>query len=528
MINFLELPPKLIYVGKGENAYDEYMTDDLTGINHVLDKMYGEVVNQEVSEFEADPGFYMDCAYQLAIAIKLQKYPHRFLRFENIDDDFLHNLSPEETYLVSWMAYALLALRDDNSDELNEFLTVLRKKMFLYSPFSPEESSCLNILLKSTEESGNVYNAVLYPEPPSAEEIKEMRYDIYSKLNDSDMEYLFNKVVMHDSQAQQALLDVVKEADCFTGDYEKLSRRIDKGDFIIFDDMFHPELPEASEEEQMEMRKECINEMNHWKKMAEFYKAQCKCHEEKAKLTDMIDGAVQLGKDVELHLQDMYDEVKAEKLKSEERLTAKVNELQKKLDAANQELNRLNNHSEDKSSHSYNLDEQAFENLRMFSGCDFTLTLNNETGVICASLSNRINQLLVTMLNNILDPSMVNDKHYPGAKHMLEILVDTKEVIEVLDDKNEKEISRKLRKLDRMREQNEELYQNQKQLKKMQMNSLQGAQNVTIINGNKVERNYGDNYSLEAGASVAAAPKLEGESHQKLSNSAEKTSCLNN
>lgn len=91
----------------------------------------------------------------------------------------------------------------------------------------------------------------------------------------------------------------------------------------------------------------------------------------------------------------------------------------------------------------------------------------------------------------------------------------------MLDDKNEKEISRKLRKLDRMREQNEELYQNQKQLKKMQMNSLQGAQNVTIINGNKVERNYGDNYSLEAGASVAAAPKLEGESHQKLSNSAE-------
>ena len=48
---------------------------------------------------------------------------------------------------------------------------------------------------------------------------------------------------MHDSQTQQALLDVVKDADCFTGDYEKMSRRIDKGDFIIFDDMFHPELP---------------------------------------------------------------------------------------------------------------------------------------------------------------------------------------------------------------------------------------------------------------------------------------------
>lgn len=521
MINFFQFPPNLIYVGKGENAYEKYMTDDLTGINHVLDKMYGEVFNLKNSELETDPGFYMDCAYQMAIAIKLQKYPHRFLKFEDIDDNFLYNLSPKETYLVSWMAYALLALRDDNSDELKEFLAVFRRKLVSDTPFSLEEASRMNNIFKKAEDSGNVYNAVLYPEPPSAEEIKEMGFDIYSRLADSDMEYLFNKVVMHDSQAQQALLDVVKEADCFTGDYEKMSRRIDKGDFIIFDDMFHPELPEASEEEQMEMRKECINEMNHWKKMAEFYKSKCECYEEKAKLTDMIDGAVQLGKDVELHLQDMYDEVKAEKQKLEERLTAKVNELQKKLDAANQELNRLNNHSEDKTSHSYNLDEQAFENLRMFSGYDFTLTLNNETGVICASLSNRINQLLVTMLNNILDPSMVNDKYYPGAKHMLEILVDTTEVTEVLDDKNEKEISRKLRKLDRMREQNEELYQNQKQLKKMQMNSLQGAQNVTIINGNKVERNYGDNYSLEAGASVAAAPKLEADSHQKLSNSEE-------
>ena len=133
MINFLELPPKLIYVGKGENAYDEYMTDDLTGINHVLDKIYGELVNLKNSEFEADPGIYMDSAYQLAIAIKLQKYPHRFLSLENIDNDFLHRLSPEETNLVTWMAYALLILRDDNSDELDEFLITFYEKMVLYS-----------------------------------------------------------------------------------------------------------------------------------------------------------------------------------------------------------------------------------------------------------------------------------------------------------------------------------------------------------------------------------------------------------
>lgn len=48
----------------------------------------------------------------------------------------------------------------------------------------------------------------------------------------------------------------------------------------------------------------------------------------------------------------------------------------------------------------------------------------------------------------------------------------------------------------------------------MSLASLQTAQNVTIINGNKVERSYGDNYNLEAGAKVEALssqqqPQLE-------------------
>ena len=142
MINFFQFPPNLIYVGKGENAYEKYMTDDLTGINHVLDKMYGEVFNLKNSELETDPGFYMDCAYQMAIAIKLQKYPHRFLKFEDIDDNFLYNLSPKETYLVSWMAYALLALRDDNSDELKEFLAVFSRKERLKRQKIAKSSIC--------------------------------------------------------------------------------------------------------------------------------------------------------------------------------------------------------------------------------------------------------------------------------------------------------------------------------------------------------------------------------------------------
>ena len=41
MIKSLDLPRELIYMGKGENGYEKYMADDPTGINHVLDELYG-------------------------------------------------------------------------------------------------------------------------------------------------------------------------------------------------------------------------------------------------------------------------------------------------------------------------------------------------------------------------------------------------------------------------------------------------------------------------------------------------------
>ena len=84
MINILDFPAELFYESSGENGYEGYMKNDPTGINHVLDTMYGAVFNLEEADFEeSDPAFYMDAAYRMAIAIKLQKYPHRFLRIEH-------------------------------------------------------------------------------------------------------------------------------------------------------------------------------------------------------------------------------------------------------------------------------------------------------------------------------------------------------------------------------------------------------------------------------------------------------------
>lgn len=84
----------------------------------------------------------------------------------------------------------------------------------------------------------------------------------------------------------------------------------------------------------------------------------------------------------------------------------------------------------------------------------------------------------------------------------------------MLDSQAENELSKNLRKVDSLRLENIENYQNRLAIKQMSLASLQTAQNVTIINGNKVERSYGDNYNLEAGAKVEALssqqqPQLE-------------------
>ena len=65
MVNLLDFPPELFYEGGADNGYERYMKDDPTGINHVLDEMYGAVFNLEEADFEeSDPAFYMDWAYR--------------------------------------------------------------------------------------------------------------------------------------------------------------------------------------------------------------------------------------------------------------------------------------------------------------------------------------------------------------------------------------------------------------------------------------------------------------------------------
>lgn len=130
MIRTLNLPVELIYCEKGKKGYETYMADDPTGINQVLDKMYGAAFkNSDAELYYDDPSVYFDCAYELAIRLKLQKYPNRYISMKQVDccienalDDDCLEMLWVDYYLVYMMAYALLVLRQDNSSEQIEFL----------------------------------------------------------------------------------------------------------------------------------------------------------------------------------------------------------------------------------------------------------------------------------------------------------------------------------------------------------------------------------------------------------------------
>lgn len=501
MVNLLDFPPELFYEGGADNGYERYMKDDPTGINHVLDEMYGAVFNLEEADFEeSDPAYYMDWAYRLAIAIKLQKYPHRFLRMDDVEGFFV-NFTDTELCLSAWMAYALLGLRDDNSNDLKTFLAQFWEYLNEEDPYSHTAQIIerLHAVVDKEKQSGRVYDAILCPQLPEVENFKKLYFDKqYLTLKDRDAEYMLLHVVKHGVLLQQTFLDMMRDDGVFEGAYEKLSRRIGKGEFITYDEQFHPELPEASEEEQRMMRIECINEMNLWKKQAEYYKAQCECYEQKEKLTSLIDGAVELGKGIDTHLQDMYETLKKDAEEQKTKLSDRIKELEKQLEKAKREKELLENGVTEK---------------------------QKEVKEGKAS-ENKISELLYELVNCIIDPGSISEEQYPGAKKLLEIAIDTKQVDDVLDDKAEKKLSRNLRKVDNMRRQNEELYRNQKEIKRLQLASMQGAKNVTIINGNKVERSYGDNFNLEAGAKVESQSSLL--QHRQLDGQQQSQWILNN
>ena len=467
MIRCFDIPRELIYMGKGENGYEKYMADDPTGINQVLDEMYGVVFNDASAQLNFDePGIYFDCAYEMAIRLKLQKYPHRYLKPIDVDMaiysmvDYLlkpMGLTPsrksDDCRLIFWLTYAIIRLQGDNSVHLQEFSDYMvdylvddySNKTYLYTQSIDE-------LLDDFILHGDVIcNRNLAPQPMSVEELcsrKEFKISFRKKLCEQDVIFLLK--IYRDAKSQADFYDLLI-SNGVTNDDADLRARIEDGEYVG-----NP-VDEAA---------------------------------------DGFQGKLQAAK-LEIENLKQMNEQQAETIR-------KLNEKLNKLDASG---NLSGTQSANSNLRTFTFTEEEFQLLKQHSGRDFTLRVmdvGKEEG-FDLELSNKMVQLFCDMGNLLSDPSEIDDVHYPGAKRMIEIMLDSKQMMEVLDVENEKELSKVLRNCDRTRKKHKE----ELELKKTVQQQIQliqaglaDAKNVTIVNGNKIERSYGTNYNLEAGANV--------------------------
>ena len=442
MIKSLNLPQELIYMGKGENGYEKYMADDPTGINHVLDELYGVVFNGDTAVLNFDePDIYFDCAYELAIRMRLQKYPHRYLKPIDVENAVRARVAEllgqeacpdksDDCRLICWLGYAIIRLQGDNSEYLKDFAD--------------------NLLDEFIKKEGNIRNRNLDPQPMPIEELcarKDFQISFRKKLCELDLIFLLK--IYKDAQSQAKFHELLVLNHVTNPDDYHLRARIEEGEF------------------------------------AGLSAGKVDTYEEKFKV------AMQ---EIELLRQQ------------NRQLIEILTDLKEKYAPDDPPGNDF---SEFKL-HRFNFTDKDTQLMKENVGKDFTFSFTGKDidEGFDLGLSTRMIDLFCDLGNMVIDPREIDDELYPGAKRLLEIFFDSKQFSEQFGDQDLSEYGKLLRNCDKLRKQHKEEQEQEKNAQQQNMQLMQAgvadAKNVTIINGNKIERSYGTNFNLESGASVVA------------------------
>lgn len=464
MIKSLNLPRELIYMGKGENGYEKYMADDPTGINHVLDELYGVVFNEASAVLSFDePDIYFDCAYELAIRMRLQKYPHRYLKPIDVENAVRARVAEllgqescpdksDDCRLICWLGYAIIRLQGDNSEYLKDFADNLLEYLVDWQSCSTYHYTrdIDELLDEFIEKEGNIRNRNLNPQPMPVEELcarKDFQISFRKKLCELDLISLLK--IYRDAQSQAKFHEFLVLNHVTNPDDYHLRARIEEGEF------------------------------------SGLSAGKADTYEEKFKV------AMQ---EIELLRQQ------------NKQLIEILTDLKEKYAPDDPPGNDF---SEFKL-HRFNFTDKDAQLMKENVGKDFTFSFTGkdiDEGFVLG-LSTKLIGLFCDLGNMVVDPREIDDELYPGAKRLLEIFFDSKQFLEQFGDQDLSEYGKLLRNCDKLRKQHREEQEQEKNAQQQNMQLMQAgvadAKNVTIINGNKIERSYGTNYNLESGASVVA------------------------
>lgn len=532
MIRTLNLPVELIYCEKGKKGYETYMADDPTGINQVLDKMYGAAFkNSDAELYYDDPSVYFDCAYELTIRLRLQRYPNRYIKMNQIYcciekalDDDCFEMVWDDYYLVFMMAYALLVLRQDNSTEQREFLEVFKKYLQHSSNFKNLHLFCdLWNILDEELEKGYIYNFDISPKPIPANRLGEI-LDFSFPMPKFEEDFIFLFKLYQTSDEQQKLNDKLMKWNKNVPDRFNFATRISKGEFVHTEPRMI-QVPKNVPEELQTYVDIANSETCYWHKLMMYYKSKCEVYEKLDIQAVFMQNLTEMGKGIDEHQQQLLIEQK-------EKYAKMLDERNEQLKKAIEAIKDINRRSE--------AQLKLFESLKKLIGSDdfqpkeliISLTQENieklkngedvDFQVAESPLTHQPELIQNTVFCQVLeyligyakDISLVSDEILPSICTVLEMLIDNENLAGQLDGDVYRAYGKQIHGLKKEREKLKREMAEQKHQKELREKAALQGQAITVqgdfvAQKHVVDKSYGDLFNLEAGATCQQGATTE-------------------
>lgn len=532
MIRTLNLPVELIYCEKGKKGYETYMADDPTGINQVLDKMYGAVFNHPQADLHIDePSIYFDCAYELAIRIRLQKYPNRYIRMEHVSESVLRSLRYfdssidwKDCYLVFTMAYAILGLRQDNSAALIEFLKYFKK--YLQDPSNFENLHIFDDLwsvLNEEIQNGYIYNFDISPKPIPANRLGEISDDFFPKPKfEEDFIFLFK--LYQTSDEQQELNNEFIRRNLKGSDSFHFANRISQGEFVHTSPRM-VQVPKNAPEELQTFVDISHSESLHWYNMMKFYKSKCEAYEKLDIQGGVLRELAEVGKSLNEQAQQLLLEQKEKYAKM---LDERNEQLKKAIDAikgmnrrSEKQLKLFETLKELVGSDDFqpkqlilSLTEENIEKLKNGEDVEFQVAespLTHQPELIQNTVFCQVMEFLIGYAKDI---TLVSDEILPCICSVLEMLIDNEKLAGQLDGDVYRAYTKQIHGLRKEREKLKKEMAKQKHQEELREKAALQGQSITVqgdlvAQKQMVDKNYGDQFNLEAGATCQQGASAE-------------------
>lgn len=532
MIRTLELPVELIYCEKGKKGYETYMADDPTGINQVLDKMYGAVFNHPQADLYIDePSIYFDCAYELAIRIRLQKYPNRYIRMVHVINfvimslrHFDSSISWQDSYLVLTMAYAILGLRQDNSAAQIEFLKYFKKYLQDSSEF--DELYIFDDLwsvLNEEIQKGYIYNFDISPKPIPANRLGEISDDFFPKPKfEEDFIFLFK--LYQTSDEQQELNNEFIRRNLKGSDSFHFANRISQGEFVHTSPRM-VQVPKNAPEELQTFVDISHSESLHWYNMMMFYKNKCEAYEKLDIQGGVLRELAEVGKSLNEQAQQLLLEQKEKYAKM---LDERNEQLKKAMDAikgmnrsSEKQLKLFETLKELIGSDDFqpkqlilSLTEENIEKLKNGEDVEFQVAespLTHQPELIQNTVFCQVMEFLIGYAKDI---TLVSDEILPCICSVLEMLIDNEKLAGQLDGDVYRAYTKQIHGLRKEREKLKKEMAKQKHQEELREKAALQGQSITVqgdlvAQKQMVDKNYGDQFNLEAGATCQQGASAE-------------------